>query len=43
MKKLNRIYEGKFMNDVFHGLGKLTYLQMKFEFEGIFENGVCPT
>lgn len=30
------------MNDLFHGQGKMTFFQQKFDFEGIFVNGQCP-
>jgi len=39
---LNRIYIGNFKNDVFNGLGKVIFDKLKFEFEGIFNNGECP-
>ena len=35
------IYEGPFKNDLFHGFGKLTFLDSS-TFEGVFLEGRCP-
>ena len=43
MKNSHKIYEGHFKNDLFHGSGKITFLQQKFMYEGEFILGNCPT
>lgn len=41
MKGQNRIYEGPFKEDLFHGMGKLTLDSLDISFEGVFQNGNC--